>query len=77
MTINDQKLIEVCSECKRASCWYGEFMCDGAKNASTIKMQISELRALDLESERFWSDEKLVEVYGSANPGDNNKAAGV
>jgi hypothetical protein len=52
-------------------------MCDGAKNASTIKMQISELRALDLESERFWSDEKLVEVYGSANPGDNNKAAGV
>ena len=58
------KLIEVCDKCKRASCWYGEFMCDEAQNAGTIKLPISKLREFNYEDASYWSDEKLKEVYG-------------
>jgi len=65
--LNEKKLIEVCDNCKKASCWYGEFMCDMADIARTIKLPIEKLRKLNLESEDFWSDKKLKEVYGTEN----------
>ena len=44
--LNENKLIEVCSACKRACCWYGEFMCDNNKDASTELKTVKELREL-------------------------------
>lgn len=35
--LNKNKITEVYSEFGTASCWYGEFMCDNSKHASTKK----------------------------------------
>lgn len=35
--------VTVCSQCLRACCWQGEFMCDEARYASTVKRKISTL----------------------------------
>lgn len=67
--INENKLIEVCSVCKRACCWYGEFMCDDSQNASTELKTVKELRELNRhESEHYWSDEYMEQIFGEANP---------
>jgi hypothetical protein len=58
------RLIEVCAECDRASCWYGEFMCDEARYATTKLVLKSELKKMKLEHPSYWSDKKLIEVYG-------------
>lgn len=68
MEILDNKRVEVCSECKRASCWYGEFMCEYARNADTIVLTAGELRELNLENEEYWSDKKMLDVYGFSAP---------
>ena len=63
------KVIEVCSECKTASCWYGEFMCEGAKDADTMLIIVSELRKLKTgESEDYWSDNIMQQFYGNPAP---------
>lgn len=59
------RLIEVCDKCKTAACWYGEFMCDAARYAGTIKIRKSNLEKMNLEHPDYWSDEKLNELYGS------------
>lgn len=47
-----------------ACCWYGEVMCGSAKGAATVIKPVSELRKLKLERSVYWSDKKLIEVYG-------------
>ncbi len=47
--------VTVCANCKRASCWYGSFMCDDSKTAGTIQMTLKELRKLKLESPTWWT----------------------
>lgn len=64
----EDKLIEVCDKCFRAACWYGEFMCDDADIADTTKLPIKALRKLKAEHPKYWSNKKLIEVYGTANP---------
>jgi len=67
--INENKVIEVCSACKCASCWYGEFICDDAQNASTELKTVKELRKLNThENEQYWSDEYMKRIFGEANP---------
>ena len=46
--------VTVCSECLTASCWHGEFMCDGAKYADIKEMPKSELKKLGLEHPSHW-----------------------
>lgn len=60
----ENKLIEVCDQCLKASCWYGEFMCDYAQTAGTKKLPRKELKKLNLESPEYWSEKKLKEIYG-------------
>ena len=62
-----KKKVLVCSQCARASCWYGEFMCEDARGAGLRILTVSDLRKLDREHEDFWSDEKMIEQYGDAN----------
>lgn len=66
--VSENKVIEVCSECLRACCWYGEFMCLESKGAATTKKTVGELRLLSIENESYWSDEKMHLVYGDKNP---------
>ena len=61
--LNENKLIEVCSSCKRACCWYGEFMCENSHNASTELKTVKELRKLKTgENEHYWSDEYMKKI---------------
>lgn len=59
-----KKMIYVCSECKRACCWYGEFMCDESRNASIVLADVNELEELNIESPDYWNDETLIKIYG-------------
>lgn len=64
----DKKIIEVCSSCSTASCWYGEFMCDDSKHSSTKKMSVRDLRKHSSENEQNWSDNKMMKIYGEPAP---------
>ena len=57
----------VCDKCLRACCWYGEFMCDDAVQAGLKILTVGDLRKLDREHEDYWSDEKMINVYGDAS----------
>lgn len=50
------RLVTVCSECRRACCWQGTFMCDEARFANVIDAPISELEKLDLEHPDYWKE---------------------
>lgn len=66
---NENKLIQVCSSCKRACCWYGEFMCENSCNASTELKTVKELREIKAgEDEHYWSDEHMKKIYGDSDP---------
>ena len=52
-------MIDVCSECKTASCWHGEFMCDDARSAGLVKISRLDLDNLCLEHKDNYSDKKL------------------
>ena len=43
-------------------------MCDDADIADTTKLPIKALRKLKAEHPEYWSNKKLIEVYGTANP---------
>lgn len=58
-------LVTVCSACRCASCWHGEFMCQQAKNAGTVDVLASVLRAENREHPDNFSIAKLQEVCGS------------
>jgi hypothetical protein len=62
------KLVEVCAECNRACCWYGNFMCDNAFGAGTSLKTVEELQKLGLEHPENWSDKMMKEVYGESAP---------
>jgi hypothetical protein len=57
----------VCDNCLRASCWYGEFRCERYIPAGLKILTVSQLRKLQYEHEDFWTDEKMIEIYGDAN----------
>lgn len=49
-----RKLVTVCSECLKASCWQGIFMCDNSRNAGTVQKTKAELRKLNREHPSYW-----------------------
>jgi hypothetical protein len=53
--MNENRLVTVCSECLRASCWHGYFYCENYVRAGTVQKTVTELRALALENSRYWS----------------------
>ena len=57
--------VTVCSACRCASCWHGEFMCESSRTASTIEVRASELRGEDLEHPSNFAVGKIREVCGS------------
>lgn len=53
-------MIYVCSNCLRATCWLGLFMCDGSRGAGLYRARRSDLRKLDLENEDYWNEPSAV-----------------
>lgn len=66
--LNEYKIIEVCSKCNKASCWYGEFRCMVEGELTTKMVTVKELRKNPAESEDYWSDEYMKKVYGQTHP---------
>lgn len=58
-------LVTVCDACLRASCWHGEFYCDGSRGAGTKDIPASELVKMGSEHPSNFSREKLLRVCGS------------
>lgn len=50
----DTKVV-VCSECLRASCWQGVFMCEKSRHADVVEKSVSELEELGLEHSDWWN----------------------
>jgi hypothetical protein len=60
-----ERLITVCSECLQASCWHGEFMCERARNAGTVKKGERELERLALEHPSNYAKAHIERICGS------------
>jgi len=60
----DERLVTVCAECLRASCWYWEHQCDKAHTAGTVEVPVRKLRDLDREHPDNWSIEKIGRICG-------------
>lgn len=67
MGLKNAAKVLVCSKCLRACCWYGEFMCEDAGGAGLKILTVGDLRKLDRESSDYWTNEKMVEIYGDAS----------
>lgn len=68
MKDENKRLVQVCSECKTASCWHGEFMCDESDIADIEIKTVEELNRLGLEHKENYSNAKQLEVYGEVHP---------
>ena len=51
-------LITVCSKCKKACCWQGNFYCDDYKTAGALTIPRSTLEKWELESSHYWDEEE-------------------
>lgn len=60
-----ERLITVCSECLRASCWHGEFMCEMSRNAGTVKKGERELDRLAIEHPSYYAKARIEKICGS------------
>lgn len=74
VTTEDQTndpLVTVCADCLCASCWYAEFICQGAMTADIKQMRRSELIALGREHPDYWTDEARRDGRRRATMGTN------
>lgn len=60
------RLITVCAECLCASCWHGEFMCEGSGDAGTVEKTAAELRKLNREHPHHFSRQNVERVCGGS-----------
>ena len=58
------RVVTVCAECLKASCWHGVHMCDKAQHADTTTRTVRELDALGYEHPEYYSAERVREVEG-------------
>ncbi len=58
------RIITVCDQCFRASCWHGVFMCDRARNAGTVDVSASKLDQMALEHPSNYSEEAIARLFG-------------
>ena len=55
--------ITVCSLCRSAACWQGEFMCDAAAAAATLDVPLDLLRREAREHPSWWN---ICQTHGVA-----------
>ncbi len=56
--------VTVCSVCRCASCWHGEFMCEASRNAGNVEVLASVLRGENREHPDNFGIAKLQQVCG-------------
>lgn len=66
--IEKNRLIQICSECERSSCWHGEFMCENSINANLILKTVGELNELKLEDVHHYSIINITKIFGRPYP---------
>ena len=62
----DRRLVTVCDECLQASCWHGEFYCQDAQSAGTLRLPVWLLRELAQEHESYWDVARIAKIEGTA-----------
>lgn len=50
----EANLVTVCSNCLRAACWQGAYMCDEYVLSGTVNKTVGELSRLKLEHPSYW-----------------------
>lgn len=50
----DNRLVTVCDQCFKASCWQGIFLCEDSLNAGTVEKTVKELKSLNYEHSDYW-----------------------
>lgn len=60
-----ERVITVCAECLRASCWHGDFYCDAYRNAGLVKKPESELERLAAEHPSYYAQARIEKICGS------------
>jgi hypothetical protein len=64
MTARADYWVTVCSECRCAACWHGEFLCERALVSGTVDVLASVLRREDREHRSNFAVAKLRKVCG-------------
>jgi len=57
MSKANTELVTVCSNCLRACCFQGIFLCDNFQIAGTVEKTVKELKELNLENSCYWENE--------------------
>jgi hypothetical protein len=57
--------VTVCSACRTAACWHGEFLCGRARTADTVDERASVLMNEDREHRGHFTRARLLDVCGS------------
>ena len=66
----DNRLIQICSECKKSSCWHGEFLCPDSRNADLELKTADELNKLNVEDKHHYSVGNIRKIFGEPYPFD-------
>jgi len=61
---DEDRLVTVCDKCFCASCWQGDFFCQGAISAGTVRLPVKELRRLGHEHESYWAPDRILRIEG-------------
>lgn len=59
-----ERVVTVCAECFRASCWHGEWLCEESRHADLVDLPVSRLRELNREPAENYSTARVREVCG-------------
>lgn len=65
---SEKRLVQVCTECGRASCWHGDFLCNESKSAGIELKTAKELDKNNLENKDHYSLEMIKRVFGEIYP---------
>lgn len=66
--MDENKIIKICDNCKRASCWCGENECKYSWLGESSFITVKDLLALHPDEEMYCIDKYMQEKYGNPNP---------
>lgn len=73
--MSDTRYVTVCSECLRATCWQGMFMCDKAYGAGTFDLDVEYLKVRALENPCYWENDEAPDE-GAGDAVDDSEVIG-
>lgn len=67
----EERKVTVCSSCLMASCWFGLFMCENAREAGLVEMPVSELDKLHREHPCYYALDAPAKYTGVVSGGSS------